>query len=165
LREKYSFTPKNPGEALIEVIDDFFKGLYYVYFPEKITGNYYREYSPRKAYDFKRDSIKVKQLKLQKTSLTPKEKKMIAKHEVEEEKQKKMLRPFVTSVQFYLSICVQNQDKDSTMRRRLSDLASTSTELREEIKRHQHPRNAPPGYAISKGVKLQGRKEGGVYRA
>jgi hypothetical protein len=165
LREKYSFTPENPGEALIEVIDDFFKGLYYVYFPEKITGNYYREYSPRRIYDFKRESIKVKHLKHQKNPLTPKEKKLIAKHEVEEEKQKKMLKPFLDSAQFYLSICIQNQDQDSTMRRRLSDLARTSTELKDDTKRHQHPRNAPKGYAINKGVKLRGTKEGGIYRA
>ncbi len=165
LREEYSFTPENPGEALIEVIDEFFKGLYYVYFPEKVTGNYYREYSPRRAYEFRRESIKVKHLKHQKSPLTDKEEKLIAKHEVEEEKQKKMLQPFLDSAQFYLSICIQNQDKDSTMKRRLSDLAKTSAELEEDIKRHQHPRNAPAGYAINKGEKLPGRKEGGIYRA
>jgi hypothetical protein len=56
------YIPDTPGEALIKIIDDFLHGLLSIYFPEEVTGNFYSEYSPRQAYEFRRKGTQVRLL-------------------------------------------------------------------------------------------------------
>lgn len=166
LRTKNPTIPKNPGEALIQVIDEFFHGLFYVYFPEKVTGNYYREYSPRKAYDLKKtEDKKVSNLKKKELeSLTNREKRKIAAHEQNMQKELKLVEPFTGLVDFFVYVCLENQKEDSTLKRRLLDLKEIASKIQSNTTKRQHPRNKRQGYAISKGVLLTTTNKGGVYR-
>lgn len=156
--------PETPGEALIQILDQHLHGLFYVYFPEKVTGNYYKEYSPRKAYKLKTEDTKVKLLKKKKLEdLTVQEKRKIAAHERTLKKEHKLLKPFVSLEKFYLSICLQNEKGDATLKRRLADLKTIASQLQTDITKRQHPRNKSQGYAISRGVLLPGTNRGGVY--
>jgi hypothetical protein len=157
--------PETPGQALIEVINQHFHGLFYTLFPEKVTGNYYKEYSPRKAYSFKLEEKKIAILKEKKVEeLTNREKRNIASHDRKVEKEQELLKPFVSSEKFYISICLKNKKEDETMKNRLKTLKAIVEKKQTYITRSQHPRNNRQGHAVNKGVVVPATKKGGVYR-
>lgn len=162
---KNTSIPKTPGEALIQIIDQAFHGLFYVYFPEKVTGNYYDEYSPRKAYNFKKEEDKISRLKEKNPeNLSKSEKRKIVEHERKMTKEHKLLKPFIGLEEFFISICLENQKSDATLKRRLTDLKAVTLERQNYITRSQHPRNNRQGYAISKGNMIPATHKGGIYK-
>ena len=57
LKENTCSLPTTPGEALIEIINDFFTGRFATYFPSLTTGNDYKEKAPRLGFKcFKEDN-------------------------------------------------------------------------------------------------------------
>jgi hypothetical protein len=156
--------PETPGQALIGVIDQYLDGLFYVYFPEKVTGNYYREYSPRKAYKKHKEYEKNLLLREDLENLNTLEKKKLASFDKELEKESELLEPFVGLTKFYIDLCLPHQKNDPTLKRRLVDLETTKKILQAESKRNQSPRGSARGYAINQGVLLESRKEGGTYK-
>jgi hypothetical protein len=161
LKESESSCPQTPGEALIEVMHEEFIGRFTTYFPEFIDGNYYAEFSPRKCYELKGKSTKIKLLE-HKETLTDEEKKFISryKHKVKKEKEKAMI--FYRSLLFYITICEKNKAKDTVLENRLKNLAIAATAIKTRIDKLSHPRNKVKGHAVNKGVRIEAAK-GGTY--
>lgn len=155
---------ETPGQALIGVIEEDFHGLFYVYFPEIVTGNYYREYSPRKAYKKHTEYEKNLLLKQNLENLTTRQKRKLASFDKQLKKERELLQPFVRLKEFYVEVCLPHQETDPTLKRRLVELQKIAIAIQQETKRNQSPRGNAKGSAINQGVLLESRKEGGTYK-
>jgi len=153
--------PETPGEALVQVINEDFVPRFMTYFPEYIDGNYYVEFSPRKAYDLNNNAVKIKILE-HKENRTRKEDNLISRYKPQVEKEKKKAMQFYQNLLFYLSICETNKAQDEVLDNRLKSLARAATAIKTSIHKLSHPRNKVRGHAINRGVRVEAAK-GGTY--
>lgn len=148
--------PDEPGKMLYLIIrNEASAALISCVFPEYLpSGNFYKEFSPRKYYKFGSDCSKVERMVKGKQELKKPDHDFINRHLKELYKKQSEMAPFF----FFYTLCIQScekaSSKDEALKKSLKILREETGEYRAKIRSASHPRKGIKGHKISNGVKL-----------